>query len=194
MGGITPRKRKGLKAVRSPRAGIYSPRREKRDQRERGPPSAPHPSLFTTLGYLLLPFRILAWPLKGFFSPVIAHVVNAVILIAIVALGVYALGTTLKPFAEVFPMITGGVMLPFRTIATPTCLLVNVGCGISLFSDGNDTARPFWKMWQSTAVDSVDVAGVSRSLSSEVRVARDIFDSLVSLGDGRMMEGLAHVR
>jgi len=157
------------------------------------PRSSPRPSLLNTLDYLLIPFRILAWPLKGVISPVIAHILNTALLFALLAVVIYISASKLRSLADAFPLVTEGVLLPVRSIATPTCFLLNIMCPLSLFSEANSTAQPFWRVFSSSK-GSVDVAAVSRSLSSEVRVAKDIFDSLLSLGDGRMMEGLAHVR
>jgi hypothetical protein len=142
---------------------------------------------------LLLPVRMVAWPLTAVLSPVVAHAVNAALLFAMLALVIFLAASRLRFLAAAFPFVADTALLPVRTLATPTCLLVNLWCPLSLLSDNTSTAQPFWRLFASPG-NSVDVARVSRSLSSEVRVAKDIFDSLLSLGDGRMMEGLAHVR
>ncbi|TXT07316.1 hypothetical protein VHUM_03486 [Vanrija humicola] len=200
----TPRKRFVVKAGRpaSPRTPISSPaRREARRTRERPPPRAERPGLSTTLEFVLAPLRLLLAPLQAVLGPVLWHLVNLFILVTLAAgllylvvsyvrnvlFSIFGTGDTSLP--------TTVAILPLRLIATPACLLTNVLCPLSLLSTGitpNATAKPFWRLFSQPM--EVDVAAVSRELSKEVRNAKDIFDSLQALGDGRMTEGLGHVK
>jgi hypothetical protein len=142
-----------------------------------------------TLEYLITPLRLLLWPVRAALSPVLGHALNALLLLTLVAALLYAATAQLR---SVFPLVATTALFPLRAVSTPTCLIANVGCSLSLLRGQDGRAQPFWRLFGHDG--HVDVAAVSRSLSSEVRVAKDIFDSLVSLGDGRMMEGLAHIR
>ncbi|KAL1407213.1 hypothetical protein Q8F55_006630 [Vanrija albida] len=200
----TPRKRFVVKGARpsSPRT-VASPGRraaESRRVRER-PARAERPALSTTLEFVLAPLRLLLAPLQAVLSPVLWHLVNLAILVTLAAALLYLaisyvrgmLLSLVSPGDASLP--TTVALLPLRLIATPACLVTNILCPLSLLSTGitpNATAKPFWRLFSQPI--EVDVAAVSRELSKEVRNAKDIFDSLQALGDGRMTEGLGHVK
>lgn len=158
------------------------------------------PTFASTLSYLLLPVRLMAMalsPIQPLLSPLLWHVVNAFMLALISAVIVYSAVNYVKRilFGAVTPTANGvssALLLPIRAIATPTCLVANFLCPLSLLGGTNETAQPFWRLIKPG--EDIDVAAVSRELSKEVRNAKDIFESLQALGDGRMTEGLGHVR
>jgi hypothetical protein len=95
---------------------------------------------------------------------------------------------------------------PFRAvIATPACALAGVLCPLSIATtlhpkqdNALRTAKPFWQ-WDlfpsvSPRGDAVDVGRIAMRLTKEVKQARDIFDSVRSLGDGSLIGGLEYVR
>lgn len=136
-------------------------------------------------------------PLHIVLTPVLWHLLNVAILAFGVCLAFYLAQAWLRRsvaamFTPDTSLTTAIAMLPVRTLATPACLLANIGCPLSLLAAPNMTARPFWHIVSGGA--EVDVAAVSRELSREARQAKDIFESLTALGDGRMTAGLGHVR
>jgi hypothetical protein len=180
--------------VRS-RRPVASPRRRKKEPAEEW--EDVRPGLSSTLGFLLAPLRLLLTPLHIVLTPVLWHMFNVAILAFLVSLAFYlaqawlrrALGAMFSPDSS----LPGAVaLLPVRALATPACLLTGVGCNLSLLAAPNMTARPFWQMVSGGG--EVDVAAVSRGLTREARQAKDIFESLTALGDGRMTAGLGHVR
>lgn len=195
----TPRKRFVARS-RVPVRPMASPRRRRKDsrvEREETGGGAARPGLGATLGYVLAPVRLLLAPVHMVLTPILWHIINIAILAFIVALFFYlaqawlrrSIGAMFSPNSSLPATVA---MLPFRALATPACLLANIGCPLSLLAAPNMTARPFWQMVNGGA--EVDVAAVSRELSREARQAKDIFESLTALGDGRMTAGLGHVR
>ena len=90
----------------------------------------------------------------------------------------------------------GVALLPLRGLATPACALTGLACHLSLLSrtstDG-DYIHLAKSIWQSTT-QSVDVAGVARNLTKDVKGAKDIFESIAMLSEGGMMDRLEYVR
>jgi len=90
----------------------------------------------------------------------------------------------------------GLALLPLRGLATPACALTGLACHLSLLSttttEGNyiRLAQPVWK----SVNQPVDVAGVARNLTKDVKGARDIFESIAMLSEGGMMDRLEYVR
>jgi hypothetical protein len=60
----------------------------------------------------------------------------------------------------------------------------------------NGTARAgsIWNWRWGRAKDEIDVGQVARSLTKEVMGARDIFESIASLSEGKMTDRLEYVR
>lgn len=52
-------------------------------------------------------------------------------------------------------------------------------------------AQPFWK---ARGDGPVDIAGVARNLTKDVKGAKDIFESISLLSEGGMMDRLEYVR
>lgn len=145
------------------------------------------PTLGSTVSLLLLPFRVALMPLRAVLGPVLWHLLNtAVILLAVAALGWAAVLYIRHALSGVPEAVGAAVGMPLRLAATPACLLAGLGCELSLV--GRE-----WQ-WRGVGGEKVDVAAVSRGLSKEARHAKDIFESLTALGDGRMTHGLGHVR
>ena len=88
----------------------------------------------------------------------------------------------------------GMALLPLRSLATPACALTGYACHLSLLSRKDakgeyiSLAGPMWRS------PDVDVAGVARNLTKDVKGARDIFESIAMLSDGAMMDRLGYVR
>ncbi|BEJ13617.1 hypothetical protein CspHIS471_0307910 [Cutaneotrichosporon sp. HIS471] len=195
----TPRKR----VVARTRRPVSSPRRRKRERDEwkdedEDDEAGERPGLAATLTYLVAPLRLLLAPIHAVVTPVLWHLLNVAILVCLVFLGFYLVQAWLRRTLAAMFSSTSSVpnvmaLLPFvRELATPTCFLAGVGCDLSLLASPNMTARPFWQM--ASGGSKVDVAAVSRGLSREARQAKDIFESLTALGDGRMTAGLGHLR
>ncbi|WWC97640.1 hypothetical protein V866_004524 [Kwoniella sp. B9012] len=189
-------------------------------------PSRTSASLTDTLNILLLPIRLLLAPLNILLSPFLAHLANAVLLLTIGSLAAYfvlpllpsiilkLLGKAIRHLSNDFISrslgfaqdsdITLGkelLLLPAKTLATPTCLLTGLFCQTSLLSHHlngtNIPARPFWASWQSDEEqdeDPVDIGQYARALAQEARGARDIFDSVRMLGQGGVVGGLNYVK
>ncbi|BEI90611.1 uncharacterized protein CcaverHIS019_0306810 [Cutaneotrichosporon cavernicola] len=195
----TPRKR----VVTRTRRPVSSPRRRRREPDEwkdedDADEAGERPGLAATLTYLVGPLRLLLAPIHAVVTPVLWHLLNVAILVCLVFLGFYLVQAWLRRTLAARFSSTSSVpnviaMLPLvRELATPTCFLAGVGCELSLLASPNMTARPFWQM--ASGGSTVDVAAVSRGLSREARQAKDIFESLTALGDGRMTAGLGHLR
>lgn len=148
----------------------------------------------------MIPVRLMAIilaPIRPILSPVLWHVVNAFLLAVFSAVLVYSAVHYVKHSifglaASSSTAISAAALLPLRIVATPTCLVANFLCPHSLLSGNNETAQPFWRVMAPER--ELDVAAVSHVLSKGVRNAQDIFESLQSLGDGRLTQGLNHVR
>ncbi|KAK4686550.1 hypothetical protein P7C73_g3569, partial [Tremellales sp. Uapishka_1] len=178
-------------------------------------PASPSPSLNSTLSLVLSPVRLLGQilPVQLFLSPILAHLVNLAILFSLGLSLAYFLLPRIPGF--LFSLASGLVRfltsnwisslsslradglaeLPLRALATPSCALFNILCSLSLVASGNHTAVPIWK-WKSMQPDkkAVNVAQVARGLTTEARGAKDIFESITHLGEGRLIGGLHHVR
>ncbi|CAK9780055.1 hypothetical protein CC85DRAFT_300540 [Cutaneotrichosporon oleaginosum] len=188
----TPRKRF---IVRSRARPAPSPRRRKKEREEEW--EDVRPGMSATLSYLLAPLRLFLTPVQMILTPVLWHILNIAIMVCLVALAFFLAQAWLRrALAAMFSpdsSLPGAVaLLPFRALATPACFITGIGCDLSLLTAPNMTARPFWQMASGGA--EVDIAAVSRGLSREARQAKDIFESLTALGDGRMTAGLGHVR
>lgn len=152
------------------------------------------PTLSSTINLLLLPFRVVLMPLRVVLGPVLWHLLNAlVILLVLAGLGWIAVLYIRHALSGLPEPLSTAVGLPFKLAATPACLLTGIACELSLVGKGWG-----WRgLGGGKKVDvarEVDVAAVSRGLSKEARHAKDIFESLTVLGDGRMTQGLGHVR
>lgn len=198
----TPRKRFVARTRGSARP-IPSPRRRRKDSSRdedhlwEEVNSPERPGLSHTLSFIITPIRLFLAPVHFFLTPILWHLLNITILAFIVCLVFYLAQAWLRRaigamFAHDASLPAAVAMLPVRALATPACFLANIGCPLSLLTAPNMTGRPFWQMVSGGA--DVDVAAVSRELSREARQAKDIFESLTALGDGRMTAGLGHVR
>lgn len=116
------------------------------------------------------------------------HLLNTLIILLVLAgLGWIAVLYVRHALSGLPETLSNAVGLPIKLAATPACLLTGLACELSLVGKG-------WE-WQGLGGgEKVDVAAVSRGLSKEARHAKDIFESLTALGDGRMTQGLGHVR
>ena len=90
------------------------------------------------------------------------------------------------------------VIYPLRTLATPLCALTGQACTLSLLSTFSPNAtearaRPFWK-WGGAGTPNINMGEVARSLTKEVKGAKDIFESLELLSNGEMWNRLEHLR
>lgn len=111
---------------------------------------------------------------------------------------------------------------PARTAATPLCAVLGIACEYSLLSafrppladplgetpdttEGESSiARPFWRWHWTEHFPSilpgrrrgavVDIGGVARGLSREVKQARDIFESVQSMGSAGLVRNLHYVK
>ncbi|WRT63146.1 uncharacterized protein IL334_000049 [Kwoniella shivajii] len=179
--------------------------------------------LADTLNVLLTPLRLILLPFNIFLGPFFAHLANAFLLITIASFSAYfllpllpsiilkLLGKSIRylsndflsrafGFAQDSDIMLGKevFLLPAKTLATPACLLAGLFCETSLLAQiGEDgtraAARPFWASVRSDE-DDVDVAQYARALTKEARGARDIFDSVRTLGHGGVAGGLEYVR
>lgn len=198
----TPRKRLFVKGKMSPARHMGSPRRavddERRAERERRRKNTapPPPTIWTTLGHILAPIRMFLAPVRVLLGPLWWHLVNTALLVLFVLGVLWAITAYLQNLISSIggSVASNAALIPLRAIATPACLLTNSMCGLSLFSTKNTSAQPVWKLFSGITRSEVDVAAVSRELSREARNAKDIFESLTALGDGRMTAGLGHVR
>lgn len=126
-------------------------------------------------------------PLRVVLGPVLWHLLNTlVILLVLAGLGWIAVLYIRHALSGLPETLSTAVGLPLKLAATPACLLTGLACELSLVGKG-------WE-WRGLNREKVDVAAVSRGLSKEARHAKDIFESLTALGDGRMTQGLGHVR
>lgn len=145
------------------------------------------PTLTSTISLLLLPFRLVLMPLRALLGPVVWHILNTLIILLFVAgLGWMAVLYIRHALSGASQTLSSAVGLPVRLVATPACIFAGIACEFSLVDKG-------WE-WRGLSREKVDVAAVSRGLSKEARHAKDIFESLTALGDGRMTQGLGHVR
>lgn len=196
----SPRKRLFVKGKMSPARPPPSRRQDRPRQRQpqtqllQTPPDPP-PSIWTTLGHLLTPVRLLLAPIRVLLGPIWWHLLNTLLLLLLAA-GLFwaVISYTRSIFSSVATSITtNATLIPLRVLATPACLLTNSMCSLSLLAS-NGTAQPIWKLFGGLPRNEVDVAAVSRELSREARHAKDIFESLTALGDGRMTAGIGHLR
>jgi hypothetical protein len=88
---------------------------------------------------------------------------------------------------------------PARTAATPVCALTGLLCQASFISQHANSSKAggFWNWnWMSLGADKVevDIGEVARSLTKEVMGAKDIFESITMLSEGRMTDQLGYVK
>ena len=71
--------------------------------------------------------------------------------------------------------------LPLSGLATGSCALLGIGCQASLLNNGEDTAKPFWKV-KKVEKPKIGEAQIAWALTQESRSARTIFESISTLG------------
>jgi hypothetical protein len=74
--------------------------------------------------------------------------------------------------------------LPISGLATSSCALLGIGCQASIYTTGEKVAGPFWKSSGRGRKDKPDVddAQLAWALTQESRSARNIFESISTLG------------
>lgn len=71
--------------------------------------------------------------------------------------------------------------LPISGLATSSCALLGVGCQASIYTTDKGIAQPFWRRSE-TRNSGIDDAQLAWALTQESRSARNIFESISTLG------------
>lgn len=75
----------------------------------------------------------------------------------------------------------GALSLPLSGLATSSCALLGVGCQASLLTTDEGLAQPFWRRAEKEK-SGIDDAQLAWALTQESRSARNIFESISTLG------------
>ena len=149
------------------------------------------PYIFLLLVSIALPLllsRIPSWILRG-----LGYLLHRLTFNRLEALSWWP--SALTPDSDI-ALAQGIALLPIRSLATPLCALTGLTCQLSFLSHTDTTgsctraARPFWR----SEGRGLNIAGAARNLTKDVKGAKDIFESIAMLSDGRMMDRLEYVR
>ncbi len=147
----------------------------------------------TPIGLLLGALRFILNPFSYAAKAIIQRVFHAIGLVTVVLVTLYfGWGWLRDTAASMLPSATWTVAYASAgVVATPTCLLVGVWCDYSLAGPNTTVASIVNKL---RGRNTVDVAVVSRELSVETKRAKNFFDSLTALNEGRYTSGQDHMR